>query len=69
MTNNDLLGGFIAGIGISAIIVAIFQIGINVGVKTSIQIIDEYGAAKNFLTKHKKVAQILPYVIGGQNNE
>ena len=68
MTNNDLWGAFIAGIAFSAVIAGIFQIGINIGIKTCINMLDgNYPAAMQYLNKNKSIGRVLPYVIGGQN--
>lgn len=65
---NDVWGAFIAGIAFSAIIIGIFQIGINIGINTCINMLDgNYPAAMNYLNKHKSTGRILPYVIGGSN--
>lgn len=68
--NNDIWGAFIAGIAFSAIIAGIFQIGINIGINTVINMLDgNYPAAMNYIQKNKKVARILPYVIGQSSHE
>jgi hypothetical protein len=68
MTNNNVYGAFIAGVGFTLALVALFQIGLNVGIKTAIDMLEEYPAARNFLRKNKKIANVLPYVIGGSND-
>lgn len=66
---NDMLGGIVLGFALALSFVAIFQIGINIGVKNALGVIDgEYPAAFKFLNKHKSAAKILPYVIGGTND-
>lgn len=71
MTNNtwnDLLGAFLAGVAFTLTIVAIFQIGLNIGIRTVMNLLDgEYPAAFKFLERNKKIARMLPYVIGGHN--
>lgn len=62
--NNDIMGAFIAGMFMSAIIVGIFQIGINVGLRTSINMLDgNYPAAMQFLIKHRTAGKLLPYIL------
>lgn len=64
MMNNDTWGAFIAGIGFSAFIMGIFQIGINVGLKTSINMLESnYPGAMAFLLKNKKIGNVLPYIM------
>lgn len=64
MTNNIFVGYFIGGIGAALIMLAIFQIGLNIGIKTCISMLDgNYPAAMQFLNRNKKVGKILPYVI------
>lgn len=63
-------GAFIAGIVFAGIIIGIFQIGINVGLKTCINMLDgNYPAAMNYLNKNKRIAHILPYVMEAKTNE
>ena len=65
---NDMVGGIFLGIGLSVIILAVFQVGLNIGIKQSMQLLDgEYPAAFKFLQKNKPVGKLLPYVIGGNN--
>lgn len=62
---NDMAGGVILGIGLAAAIVAVFQYGINVGIRTSLTILEgEYPAAFRFLQKNRTAARVLPYVVG-----
>lgn len=64
--SNDMFGGIILGVGLAFCAVAIFQIGINIGLKTACNMLDgNYPAALNYLTKHKSSAKVLPYMIGG----
>lgn len=64
--NNDTYGAFIAGIGFAALIAGIFQIGLNLGIKTVIRMLDgQYPAAMQYLNKHKQAANILPYIVSG----
>lgn len=64
MTNNDLMGSFIAGFAVCLVMIGIFQIGINIGIKTCIHMLDDnYPAAMKFILKHKNVGKLLPYVI------
>lgn len=64
--NNDMWGAFFAGIGFTALIAGIFQIGLNVGLRISINLLEgNYPAAMQYLNKNKKTANVLPYVING----
>lgn len=66
---NEIWGAFLAGIGFALVIVAIFQIGLNIGIKISTDLLEgEYPAAFKFLKKNNKVAKVLPYVIGQSND-
>lgn len=65
MTNNDFNSGLITGMGVAFALVALFQIGLNIGLKTATDMLEEYPAARNFLRKNRKTANVLPYVIGG----
>ena len=66
---NDMLGGIVLGFALALCFVAIFQVGVNIGVKNVLGIVDgEYPAAYKFLDKHKSAAKILPYVMGQSND-
>jgi len=63
MTNN-VWGAFIAGIAFSVFIMGVFQIGINIGIKTCINMLDgNYPAAMQYIKKNKRIGQLLPYVV------
>lgn len=64
---NNMIGYFIGGFGFCCILIAIFQIGLNYGIKASIDMIGEYPAARNYLLKHKKVAKLYPYIMSQPN--
>jgi hypothetical protein len=67
---NSLWGAFIAGIAFSVIIFAVFQMGINIGIKTVINMLDgNYPAAMTFLNKHKMAAKVLPHVISARGEQ
>lgn len=72
MTNNDMvsniyIGWFIGGFTLCLIIFTILQIGINIGIRMTLNLLEhEYPAAFKFLDKNKQVARVLPYVIGGE---
>lgn len=65
---NDIFGAFIAGFALCLILLAIFQVGLNIGIRIISELLEhEYPAAFKFLEKNKKVARLYPYVIGGNN--
>ena len=64
MTNETWYSAFFLGMGITIALVGIFQVGINIGVRTCIGMLDgQYPAAMQYLNKHKTVAKVLPYVM------
>jgi len=69
MINNDIAGAFIAGILVFAFALGIFQFGLNWGITVAIQMMEEYPAAAKFLTKHKKMAHVIPYIIKNKSEE
>ena len=70
MTDNIFIGYFIGGIGTALIILAVFQIGLNMGIRMTLDLLDgEYPAAFKFMQKNIKVARVLPYVIGQAQND
>lgn len=65
---NDMFSGIIFGIGIAIALVGLFQIGVNIGLKTAINMLDgNYPAAMTYLTKHKQSGKVLPYIINQIN--
>ena len=66
---NDMLGGILLGFALALSFVAIFQVGVNIGVKNVLGMLNgEYPAAFSFVNKHKSAAKILPYVMGQSND-
>lgn len=69
MTNNEILsnvyiGWFVGGFGSCLALFAVMQIGINIGIKMCLNLLEhEYPAAFRFMQKNKNVAKVLPYVI------
>lgn len=62
------MGAFIAGFSLALVLLTIFQIGLNIGIRIISGLLEhEYPAAFKFLEKNKQAARIYPYVIGGQN--
>lgn len=59
---QDFYAGFISGFTFLAVVIAMFQIGINKGVEISIRMIDEYPAARNVLVKNKTQAGKLAWI-------
>ena len=70
MTNNIFIGYFIGGIGFTLILLCVFQVGLNMGIRMSLELLDgEYPAAFKFLQRNKSIGRVLPYVIAGGNND
>ena len=61
-----MAGGIILGMGLMAIFIGIFQFGLNYGIITAIRLIDAHPEAKFLLTKTKRSANVLPYIMGSK---
>lgn len=67
---NDFIAGILAGVFIPISGLIIFQIGLNIGVRNVLNLVEhEYPAAYKFIYKNKSAARIIPYVIANQGNE
>jgi hypothetical protein len=67
MTNELWYTAFFTGVGLVLALVGIFQFGLNMGIRISMQLLDgEYPAAFKFLEKNKKAARVLPYMVAGK---
>lgn len=67
---NDFMAGMLAGITIPISALIVFQIGLNMGVRNVLNLIEhEYPAAYKFINKNKSATKIVPYLIANQGNE
>jgi hypothetical protein len=67
---NDFIAGMLAGVAIPITGLIIFQIGLNIGVRNVLNLIQgEYPAAYRFLDRNKKAANVIPYIVANQGNE
>lgn len=67
---NDFIAGILAGITVPIIGLIIFQIGLNIGVRNVLDLLNhEYPAAYKSVNKNKKSLNFLPYVIASNGDQ